>query len=81
MYLFANNLIYLKILVKNSCQKIRLLMKTIEIDEGMYQLVADDQVIGETEKNNICDALESNKSQKVKLDFLRSSVNYSFYVR
>lgn len=56
-------------------------MKTIEIDEGMYQLVADDQVIGETEKNNICDALESNKSQKVKLDFLRSSVNYSFYVR
>lgn len=53
-------------------------MKTIEIDEGMYQLVADDQVIGETEKNNICDALESIKSQKVKLDFLRSSVNYSF---
>ena len=51
----------------------------IEIDEGMYQLVADDQVIGETEKNNICDALESIKSQKVKLDFLRSSVNYSFY--
>lgn len=40
-----------------------------EIDEGMYQLVADDQVIGETEKNNICDALESIKSQKVKLDF------------
>lgn len=56
-------------------------MKTIEIDEGMYQLVADDQVIGETEKNNICDALESIKSQKVKLDFLRSSVNYSFDVR
>lgn len=52
----------------------------IEIDEGMYQLVADDQVIGETEKNNICDALESIKSQKVKLDFLRSSVNYSFCV-
>ena len=48
--------------------------KTIEIDEEMYQLVADDQVIGETEKNNICDALESIKSQKVKLDFLRSSV-------
>lgn len=69
MHLFANNLIYLKILVKKSCQKIRLLMKTIEIDEGMYQLVADDQVIGETEKNNICDALESIKSQKVKLDF------------
>lgn len=40
-----------------------------EIDEGIYQLVADDQVIGETEKNNICDALESIKSQKVKLDF------------
>ena len=52
-----------------------------EIDEGMYQLVAEDQVIGKTEKNNICDALESIKSQKVKLDFLRSSVNYSFYVR
>ena len=52
----------------------------IEIDEGMYQLVADDQVIGETEKNNICDALESIKSQKVKLDFLRSSVNYSFQI-
>ena len=52
-----------------------------EIDEEMYQLVADDQVIGETEKNNICDALESIKSQKVKLDFLRSSVNYSFCVR
>ena len=45
----------------------------IEIDEGMYQLVADDQVIG--------DPLESIKSQKVKLDFLRSSVNYSFCVR
>ena len=44
-------------------------MKTIEIDEGMYQLVADDQVIGETEKNTIKDALESIKSQKVKLDF------------
>lgn len=44
-------------------------MKTIEIDEGMCQLVADDQVIGETEKNNICDASESIKSQKVKLDF------------
>lgn len=69
MHLFANNLIYLKILVKKSCQQIRLLMKTIEIDEEMYQLVADDQVIGETEKNNICDALESIKSQKVKLDF------------
>lgn len=41
----------------------------IEIDEGMYQLLADDQVIGETEKNNICDASESIKSQKVKLDF------------
>lgn len=40
-----------------------------EIDEGMYQLVADDQVIGETEKNTIKDALESIKSQKVKLDF------------
>lgn len=40
-----------------------------EIDEGIYQLVADDQVIGETEKSNICDALESIKSQKVKLDF------------
>ena len=40
-----------------------------EIDEGIYQLVADDQVIGEIEKNNICDALESIKSQKVKLDF------------
>lgn len=40
-----------------------------EIDEGMYQLVADDQVIGEKEKNNICDASESIKSQKVKLDF------------
>ena len=52
-----------------------------EIDEGIYQLVADDQVIGETEKNNICDALESIKSQKVKSDFLRSSVNYSFCVR
>lgn len=81
MHLFANNLIYLKISVKKSCQKIRLLTKTIEIDEEMYQLVADDQVIGETEKNNICDALESIKSQKVKLDFLRSSVNYSFCVR
>ena len=69
MHLFANNLIYLKISVKKSCQKIRLLTKTIEIDEEMYQLVADDQVIGETEKNNICDALESIKSQKVKLDF------------
>lgn len=69
MHLFANNLIYLKILVRKSCQKIRLLTKMIEIDEGMYQLVADDQVIGETEKNNICDALESIKSQKVKLDF------------
>ena len=34
-----------------------------EIDEGMYQLVADDQVIGETEKNTIKDALESIKSQ------------------
>lgn len=54
---------------QKSCQKIRLLTKTIEIDEEMYQLVADDQVIGETEKNNICDALESIKSQKVKLDF------------
>lgn len=40
-----------------------------EIDEGMYQLVADDQVIGETEKNTIKDALESIKSQKVKLEF------------
>ena len=40
-----------------------------EIDEGMYQLVADDQVIGKTEKNNICDALESIKNKKVKLDF------------
>ena len=40
-----------------------------EIDEGMYQLVADDQVIGETEKNTIKDALESIKSQKVKLDW------------
>lgn len=40
-----------------------------EIDEGMYQLVADDQVIGETEKNTIKDALEPIKSQKVKLDF------------
>lgn len=40
-----------------------------EIDEGMYQLVADDQVIGGTEKNTIKDALESIKSQKVKLDF------------
>ena len=69
MHLFANNLISLKILVKKSCQKIKLLTKMIEIDEGMYQLVADDQVIGETEKNNICDALESIKSQKVKLDF------------
>lgn len=69
MHLFENNLIYLKILVRKSCQKIRLLTKMIEIDEGMYQLVADDQVIGETEKNNICDALESIKSQKVKLDF------------
>ena len=69
MHLFANNLISLKILVRKSCQKIRLLTKMIEIDEGMYQLVADDQVIGETEKNNICDALESIKSQKVKLDF------------
>lgn len=69
MHLFANNLIYLKILVKKSCQKIRLLTKMIEIDEGMYLLVADDQVIGETEKNNICDASESIKSQKVKLDF------------
>lgn len=47
----------------------------IEIDEGMYQLVADDQVIGETEKNNICDALESIKSQKVKLDFLGAVTN------
>lgn len=81
MHLFANNLISLKILVKKSCQKIRLLMKTIEIDEGMYQLVADDQIIGKTEKNTIKDALESIKSQKVKLDFLRSSVNYSFCIR
>ena len=47
----------------------------IEIDEGMYQLVADDQVIGETEKNNICDASESNWI------FKRSSVNYFFCVR
>lgn len=44
-------------------------MKTIEIDEGMYQLVADDQVIGETEKNNICDALESNKKPKSQIRF------------
>ena len=64
MYLFANNLIYLKILVKKSCQKIRLLTKTIEINEGMYQLVADDQIIGETVKNNIKDALESITSKK-----------------
>lgn len=56
-------------MVKKRCQKIRLLTKAIEIDEEMYQLVADDQGIGETEKNNICDALESIKSQKVKLDF------------
>lgn len=69
------------ILVRKSCQKIRLLMKTIEIDEGMYQLVADDQVIGKTEKNTIKDSLKSIKSQKVKLDFLRSSVNYSFCIR
>lgn len=41
----------------------------IEIDEEMYQLVADDQIIGKTEKNNIKDASESIKSQKVKLDF------------
>ena len=41
----------------------------LEIDEGMYQLVADDQIIGETEKNNIKDALESITSQKVKLEF------------
>ena len=45
-------------------------MKTIEIDEEMYQLVADDQVIGETEKNNICDALESIKSQS-QIRFLK----------
>lgn len=44
-------------------------MKMIEIDEGMYQIVADDQVIGDTEKNNICDALESITSKKVKLEF------------
>ena len=35
----------------------------------MYQLVADDQIIGKTEKNTIKDALESTKSQKVKLEF------------
>ncbi|WP_308587415.1 hypothetical protein [uncultured Holdemanella sp.] len=38
--------------------------KTIEINEGMYQLVADDQIIGETVKNNIKDALESITSKK-----------------
>lgn len=64
MHLFANNLIYLKILVKKSCQTIRLLTKTIEINEGMYQLVADDQIIGETVKNNIKDASESITSKK-----------------
>ena len=64
MHLFAYNLIYLKVLVKKSCRKIRLLTKTIEINEGMYQLVADDQIIGETVKNNIKDALESITSKK-----------------
>ena len=64
MHLFAYNLIYLKILVKKSCQTIRLLTETIEINEGMYQLVADDQIIGETVKNNIKDASESITSKK-----------------
>ena len=64
MHLFVYNLVYLKILVKKSCQTIRLLTETIEINEGMYQLVADDQIIGETVKNNIKDASESITSKK-----------------
>ena len=41
MHLFANNLIYLKNKIVDENEQYVLL----EIDKGMYQLVADDQVI------------------------------------